>query len=940
MQLANQPVDDVPFPPPTFQPSAVAKTVNVLWFSSLILSLFAALFGIFVKQWLNTYSNWSDIPNPAEAILVRNLYRGSLKTWHVPEILATLPLLLQLSLIFFVAGLVTYLWSLDNVVAGFVTVLVVSGVMVAMVAVILPVYFPDCSYKSPLGLLLVRILKMPYSTWRDRDLAVVQESLAFGDVNEQRQMYAYNEACALLEVTPLPNGLLSQKDLVATQVSSLVVRTEQSPFRLLQGIISIFAHSQPSVTRPEIVWNLLHLLRAVVGGSTYFMPASVTQGFVAHIAEMRLEALNSPSGAEEQILSMHVLASSIARHRTISQSSGLGEVASQLTDCMQQWLPTSIVGSNKDTEGEKRWQTVFGLLRQRAILTHPHFVYCAAFSPDGTQIVSGSQDQTVRVWDASTGTILHTLQGHTGYISSVEVSLDGTRIVSGSHDHTVRIWDASTGVPIQTLEGHTDYVLSVAFSPDGTYVVSGSGDKTIRVWDTSTGIVLHTLGSHADEVNSVAFSLDGSYIISGSDDRTIRIWTVSAGRVLRTLEGHAGWVNSVQFSPDGTRITSGSSDQTVRVWDAITGALLHTLQGYTNYIGSVVFSPDGTRIASGSHDHTVRVWDVSTGAVIHILEGHAGLVYSAQFSFDGTRIVSSSSDQTVRVWDASIGVVLRTLQGHTDHIGSVAVSLGGAHIVSGSYDQTVRVWDATTGAVLRTLEGHTSAVMSVAFSPDGTHIVSGSDDRTVRIWDAKAGVVHGILEGHTGLVYSVQFSPDGTRIVSSSTDLTVRVWDAGTGAVLHTLEGHTSFVWSAAFSPDGTRIVSGSHDHTVRVWDASTGEVIKTLESVLDSVLSVAFSPDGMSIIADGLFGGSQTWNAPHAFPPPAHPPAHSLLPSSPIFGLQNGWIVVYKDLQATPRRLFWVMPDRRGLVSSRGQLVVLGSEGGILTLLDFTGML
>jgi hypothetical protein len=143
MQLANQPVDNVPLPLSDFHPSAVARTVNVLWFSSLILSLFAALFGIFVKQWLNTYSNWADIPDPAEAVLVRNIYRSSLKTWHISEILATLPLLLQLSLLFFVAGLVTYLWTLDIVVAGCLSFLVVAGVIIAMVAIGLPVYFPN-----------------------------------------------------------------------------------------------------------------------------------------------------------------------------------------------------------------------------------------------------------------------------------------------------------------------------------------------------------------------------------------------------------------------------------------------------------------------------------------------------------------------------------------------------------------------------------------------------------------------------------------------------------------------------------------------------------------------------------------------------------------------------------------------------------------------------
>jgi WD40 repeat protein len=131
-----------------------------------------------------------------------------------------------------------------------------------------------------------------------------------------------------------------------------------------------------------------------------------------------------------------------------------------------------------------------------------------AFSPDGKQVASGSNDKTVRLWDAVTGTALQTLEGHSSWVSSVAFSPDGKQVASGSTDKTVRLWDAVTGTALQTLEGHSSWVRSVAFSPDGKQVASGSADETVWLWDAVTGTALQTLEGHSSSVSSVAFSQD------------------------------------------------------------------------------------------------------------------------------------------------------------------------------------------------------------------------------------------------------------------------------------------------------------------------------------------------------------------------------------------------------------------------------------------------
>jgi hypothetical protein len=269
------------------------------------------------------------------------------------------------------------------------------------------------------------------------------------------------------------------------------------------------------------------------------------------------------------------------------------------------------------SERDHDWQTETTMIEG-----HTDWVRSVAFSSDGSRMMSGSDDRTVRIWDTISGLVLHTLEGHSHSVSSVNSSSDGSRIASGSDDHAVRIWDSVSGEVLHTLEGHTYSVNSVAFSPDGLRIVSGSDDHTIRVWDVVSGEVLHTMAGHTDKVKSAAFSSDGSRIVSGSRDKSVRIWNAISGVVLRTLKGHTGQVNSVAFSLDASHVVSGSNDETVLIWDAISGSVLHTLKGHTHWVNSVAFSSDNSCVLSGSDDETVRIWNVDIGAVQHIIEGY------------------------------------------------------------------------------------------------------------------------------------------------------------------------------------------------------------------------------------------------------------------------------------------------------------------------------
>ncbi len=519
---------------------------------------------------------------------------------------------------------------------------------------------------------------------------------------------------------------------------------------------------------------------------------------------------------------------------------------------------TRIVTGSRDNTA-KVWdaRTGMSLLDLKG---HTSWLSSVTFSPDGTRIVTGSLDGTAKVWDARTGTALFDLKGHTSWVTSVSISPDRTRIVTGSLDGTAKVWDARTGTAMLELRGHTNLVASASFSPDGTRIVTGSGDNTAKVWDARTGTALLELKGHTYLVDSASFSPDGTRIVTGSWDRTAKVWDARTGTALLELKGHTYQVASASFSPDGTRIVTGSRDNTAKVWDARTGTALLELKGHTSGVLSAAFSPDGTRIVTGSEDNTAKVWDARTGTALLELKGHTRGVASVSFSPDSTRIVTGSWDGTAKVWDARTGTALLELKGHTNQVASASFSPDGTRIVTGSGDNTAKVWDARTGTALLELKGHTSVVSSVSFSPDGTRIVTGSEDKTAKVWDARTGTALLDLKGHTSGVNSVSFSPDGTRIVTGSWDQTAKVWDARTATALLELKG--SWVMSAAFSPDGTRIVTGSADNTAKVWDARTGMALLELKGHTFYVTSVSFNPDGTRIVTASADGTAKVWDA------------------------------------------------------------------------------
>jgi len=524
--------------------------------------------------------------------------------------------------------------------------------------------------------------------------------------------------------------------------------------------------------------------------------------------------------------------------------------------------------------------------------------------PDGSPVVvSGSDDETVRVWRLADGSpVGHPFTGHTSSVTAVAVGAlpDGTPVVvsGGSYDdETVRVWQLADGSPVgHPFTGHTGSVNAVAVGalPDGTPVVVSGGDHTVRVWQLSDGRpTVPPVAGAGNSVYAVAVGAlpDGTPVmVSAGDDAAVHVWRLADGSpVGHPLGGHSLVVPTVAVGalPDGTAVVvSGSDDKTVRVWRLADGSPVgHPFTGHTGSVAAVAVGalPDGSPVVvSGSDDETVRVWQLADGAPVgHPFTGHTGGVTAVALAAlpDGTAVVVSGSDDgTVRVWQLADGApVGHPLTGHTGSVTAVAVGAlpdGTPVVVSGSrYNETtVRVWRLADGSpVGRPFTGHNYDVLAVAVGalPDGTPVVvSGSQDSTVRVWRLADGASVGHPLRHVGLYdLAVGALPDGTPVVVSfdiighgSDELTARLWRLADGRpVGHPLTFAHNWVRAVAVGalPDGTPVVvSGSryNETTVRVWRLTDGAPVGHPFTGHTGSVAVAMTalPDGTPVVVSG----------------------------------------------------------------------------------------
>ncbi|KAF7331371.1 WD40 repeat-like protein [Mycena kentingensis (nom. inval.)] len=527
--------------------SPTVVPVLILWFIALFLGLLSALFCIFAKQWLHTYSKWDDIAhrNIRKGLALRSFYKASFREWKVYPILAALGLSLQFALGFFVLGLAAYLWALDFALAAVATscVLVITGLSLAAIGI--PFYRQDCPYK------------LTAQDWEEKDIPMALERLCLNPGQSSLDL-AISQTVLLLDWSSMAKfeSLLASSSW--SEIHIRVQNVSSNSLELLGNLVT-----DPAVLRDvsdeEGKQRLLALWHATFGGMV-LAPTSILR------ATRYLEACITGG-----------------KHETAAWIIKIDGVATSYFNAL---MPVPTIAFPSDN-----------------YFTH------ANFARDGSRVFWGSREGPLIATTLNTQqSVQFNALGYSPRSRPVAVSCDQKYVLIASETSSAILCDAETGEVLITLEEHSKRICRAAFAPmlpprgkqqfnavDESFllmkppVATSSFDNTVRIWDVDTGACLAVFDELGVSVNGVCWSPDAT-MIAISQERFIRVYHAASRELLCVLDGHEKLVANIAFSPNSQFIASGANDHTVRIWSIAKKTCVAILSGADEF-NDVEFSP-------------------------------------------------------------------------------------------------------------------------------------------------------------------------------------------------------------------------------------------------------------------------------------------------------------------------------------------------------------
>ncbi len=637
--------------------------------------------------------------------------------------------------------------------------------------------------------------------------------------------------------------------------------------------------------------------------------------------------------AKEQLNLVLVCNTHAGRYTSLKFKSPLGPLA---------WSPSgkvlAIAGAADKTI--HLWDLVTE--KELQALESPSEVSQIAWSSDGRSLVTGGKDPTVCVWDLPKGQVRISLPGHNTNYSAVTSSCspDGKMLATidsiDFYSGDVRLWDASTGRLVHKFDG----THGVSWSPDSTKLAvwgghAGMGAR-LTLWDCRAGKALTSepLGGRV-----LAWSPDGRRILGETISRTPRpllIEVTSCKEIDLKYERHSlgtnrvyvrNGVTAVKWSPDCSKIAAVAREGVPQIFDGFSGKPLSALEGASTPVQQVSWSLDGRHLITGSLDNCLRVWDTKSGrksfeyrpgtrqgtapeyrwkdtntislntlsekGSVTLLDLSSFLStnlpidsnhYRDSWSADGKILAGrtyskmGSSDSSGRLWESN-GLLRCKLEGQGSNKGSPKLEWSpDGKLVAGSGPSskdgsctTLFLWETTTGRIVRKLVGHNGEIRSLSWSPDGQMIATSADDKTLRLWDAQTAQLIRSVELPASLMnfsYWSAWSPNSRFLAlrknsdSNNTSYAdILLWDrlSGKSAILGQKEDR---ICALAWSPDSRLLGTGDELGQVQLWECPGGKKLRSLTGHTDGITALAWNPDSSLLASGSADSTTRIWHS------------------------------------------------------------------------------
>ena len=415
-------------------------------------------------------------------------------------------------------------------------------------------------------------------------------------------------------------------------------------------------------------------------------------------------------------------------------------------------------------------------------------VRTVGFSPDGRYVIAACWDYgfNVRIWDLETRKEAFPPFKLSGYPTCAAFSPDGHQVLAASANGLIRQWDLV--IPASSPASQPGF-----YSPEGSLFVTLQAN-TVRVWSALSGDLISSNIAPRPTVRDVRFTRDGKRLLTLSTDARapdegapwLQLWDGLTGKPLSS-GFRCDAVRTVSLSKDGRRMATLTANG-AEVWDVSGGTPLPSPRGPTRGVSGVVLSPDASRLVTFLATNAV-LWDAATGERLATLT-HISKVAHAEFSPTGHYLVTCCSEGALnpryaQLWDSRTGRAVRAPLWHSDGVKYASFSPDGEWVVTASEDRTAVIWDTKSGRQRAQPLVHKHQVMMACFSPDGRWIATVDWHDQVRVWDATTGAP--LTPSWTPRfrdVLHVQFAAAGTQVLATGAPGDGwMIWESATNAV-------------------------------------------------------------------------------------------------------------------------------------------------------------